>query len=71
MLLFAVLSGRYWVFVEEVSLAGMPKPSLQGCIDGVFCNKYPVTTTDRKLLSSYVGSGIKIQLKYHLKNVYP
>ena len=24
MFLLAVLSGRYWVFVEEVSLAGMP-----------------------------------------------
>ena len=30
MLLVTVLSGRYWMFVEEVSLVGMPKPSLQG-----------------------------------------
>ena len=35
-----------WVFVEEVSLAGTPKPSLQGCINGGFCNKYPVIATD-------------------------
>ena len=35
---FAELSSRYWVFVEEVSLAGMLKPSLQGG-----CRKSPPT----------------------------
>ena len=49
---FSVLSGRYGVFVEEVSLAGMPKPSLQGGIDGVFWSKYPITTTDYQLLNN-------------------
>ena len=29
----------YWWSVEEVSLAGMPKPSLQGRIHGVFRNR--------------------------------
>ena len=38
-------SGDYRVFVEEVFLAGMPKSSLQGCIHGVFWNKYPVVVT--------------------------
>ncbi len=28
--------------VEEVSLAGMPKPSLQGRIHGVFRNRLPI-----------------------------
>ena len=33
------------MFVEEVSLAGMPKSSLQGRIHGVFWNKYPIVAT--------------------------
>ena len=42
MLLLAVQSGRYWVFVEEVSLTGVSKPSLKGgcrksLLDEVFC----------------------------------
>jgi len=41
----SALSGGCRVFVEEVLLAGMPTPSLQGGIYGVFWNKYPIVAT--------------------------
>ena len=37
-----VKRGPYGWSVEEVSLAGIPTSSLQGCIHGVFRNRLPI-----------------------------
>ena len=45
-----VLNGSYRVFVEEVSLAGMPKPSLQG---QVFAPAKPAFPTSMSVMYSW------------------